>query len=163
MIRLRTCCAVGGTLLLAVLCGPLFSPPVQAQEDARQATPPPGRALLFIFRSDREPKPARVLVTVNAQDVGELDNGSFLSVAVDPGKTFLRSGDRVLTMFNFVTAADQTYFVSLEAVHGLILVESKMRLVSEAEGRRSLEQSVYFSPAPLMQAAPPQELGPDSR
>src|SRR5712671_6574019 len=92
MNQLRAGFAVSGALLLGVLLGPLSAPPVHAQEDAQRATPPPGKALLFIFRSDREPRAAQVPIAVNAVHVGDLEDGTFLSVSVDPGRTFLRSG-----------------------------------------------------------------------
>jgi opacity protein-like surface antigen len=157
MNQLRACLAMSGALLLAVLFGPLSASPVHAQEDAQRATPPPGKALLFIFRSDREPKAVQVPVAVNAVHVGELENGSFFVVPVDPGKTFLRSGDRVLTIFSFEAAADKTYFVWVEAVHGVTLVQTEMRLVSEDEGRRSLAQSrvVPLAQSGVIPLAPP--------
>jgi opacity protein-like surface antigen len=156
MNQLRAVLAVSGALLLGVLLGPLSAPPVHAQ-DAQRATPPPGKALLFIFRSDREPRAAQVPVAVNAVYVGDLEDGSFLAVSVDPGRTFLRSGDRVLATLGFQTAPDQTYFVWVEAVHGLTLVQTEMRLVSEEEGRRALAQSRVVTPAQgrVIPLAPP--------
>src|SRR5882762_10394213 len=157
MNQLRAGFAVSGALLLGVLLGPLSAPPVHAQEDARRATPPPGKALLFIFRSDREPRAAQVPIAVNAVHVGDLEDGTFLSVSVDPGRTFLRSGDRVLAMLGFQTAPDQTYFVWVEAFHGLTLVQTEIRLVSEEEGRRALAQSRAVTPAEgrVIPLAPP--------
>jgi opacity protein-like surface antigen len=156
MNQLRAGFAVSGALLLGVLLGPFSAEPVHAQ-DAQRATPPPGKALLFIFRSDREPRPAQVPVTVNAVYVGDLEDGTFLSVSVDPGRTFLRSGDRVLAMLGLQTAPDQTYFIWVEAVHGLTLVQTEMRLVSEEEGRRALAQSRVATPAQdrVIPLAPP--------
>jgi hypothetical protein len=84
---------------------------------------------------------------VNAVHVGDLEDGTFLSVSVDPGRTFLRSGDRVLGTLGFQTAPDQTYFVWVEAFHGLTLVQTEMRLVSEEEGRPALAQSRAVTPA----------------
>jgi hypothetical protein len=80
-------------------------------------------------------------------------------VSVDPGKTFLRSGDRVLALLSFQTAPDQTYFVWLEAVHGLTLVQTEMRLVSEEEGRRALAQSrsVTLAQGRIIPLAPPKD------
>src|SRR5258706_7473117 len=156
MNQLRAGFAVSGALLLGVLFGPLSAPPVHAQ-DAQRATPPSGKALLFIFRSDREPRGAQVPIAVNAVHVGDLEDGTFLSVSVDPGRTFLRSGDRVLAMLGFQTAPDQTYFVWVEAVHGLTVVQTEMRLVSEDEGRRALAQRRAVTPAEgrVIPLAPP--------
>ena len=156
MNQLRAVFAVSAALLLGVLLGTLSAPPVHAQ-DAQRATPPSGKALLFIFRSDREPRGAQVPIAVNAVHVGDLEDGTFLSVSVDPGRTFLRSSDRVLAMLGFQTAPDQTYFVWVEAVHGLTLVQTEMRLVSEEEGRRALAQSRAVTPAEgrIIPLAPP--------
>jgi len=156
MNQLRAGFAVSAALLLGVLLGALSAPPVHAQ-DAQRTTPPSGKALLFIFRSDREPRAAQVPVAVNAVHVGDLEDGTFLSVSVDPGRTFLRSGDRVLAMLGFQTAPDQTYFVWVEAVHGLTVVQTEMRLVSEDEGRRALAQSRAVTPAEgrVIPLAPP--------
>jgi hypothetical protein len=147
MNQLHAGFAVSGALLLGVLLGPVSAPPVHAQEDAQRATPPPGKGLLFVFRSDREPRAAQVPIAVNAVHVGDLEDGTFLSVSVDPGRTFLRSGDRVLGTLGVQTAPDQTYFVWVEAFHGLTLVQTEMRLVSEEEGRRALAQSRSVTPA----------------
>jgi hypothetical protein len=151
MNRLRAGMSASGVLLLVALCGPFSAPPAHAQGDPRRAAPPPGKALVFIFRSDREPRDAPVPVLVNAEPAGELANGAFLVATVVPGRTFLRAGDRVLSSLRFEAAADQSYFVRLEAVHGMTVVHTEMSLVSEAEGRSALEQS---SVAVTMPAAP---------
>src|SRR5258706_6711746 len=156
MNQLRAVFAVSAALLLGVLLGPLPAPPVHAQ-DGQRATPPSGKALLFIFRSDREPRGAQVPIVVNAVHVGDLEDGTFLSVSVDPGRTFLRSGDRVLAMLGFQTAPNQTYFVWVEAVRGLTRVQREMRGVSEEEGRRALAESRAVTPGEdrVIPLAPP--------
>src|SRR6266581_3180275 len=151
MNRLRAGMSAGGVLL--ALCGPFSAPPAHAQEDPRRAILPLGKALVIVFRSDREPRAALVPVVVNAQPAGDLADGTFLAAAVDPGRTFLRAGDRVLTSLRFEAAAGQSYFVHLEAVHGITVVQAEMRLVSDAEGRNSLAQSRWAGAAPAAPAA----------
>ncbi len=151
MNRLRAGMSAGGVLL--ALCGPFSAPPAHAQEDPRRAILPPGKALVIVFRSDREPRAALVPVVVNAQPAGDLADGTFLAAAVDPGRTFLRAGDRVLTSLRFEAAAGQSYFVHLEAVHGITVVQAEMRLVSDAEGRSLLAQSRWAGAAPAAPAA----------
>ncbi len=154
MNRLRAGMPASGVLLLVALCGP-FSAPAHAEEDPRRAILPPGKAMVFIFRSDREPRAALVPVVVNAQRAGDLADGTYLAATVDPGRTFLRAGDRVLTSLRFEAAAGQSYFVQLEAVHGMTVVQAEMRLVSEAEGRGSLAQSRWAGAVPAATAAAP--------
>ncbi len=154
MNELRAGMSAGGVLLLA-LCGLFSAPPAHAQEDPRRAVLPAGKALVIVFRSDREPRAALVPVVVNAQPAGDLADGTFLAAAVDPGRTFLRAGDRVLTSLRFEAAAGQSYFVHLEAVHGMTVVQAEMRLVSDAEGRNSLAQSRWAGAVPAATAAAP--------
>jgi opacity protein-like surface antigen len=158
--RLPAARSASGVLLLVALCGAFSAMPVHAQGDPRRAAPPPGKALVFIFRSDREPRAAQVPVVVNAEHAGDLANGTFLAATVDPGRTFLRAGDRVLTLLGFEAAAGESYFVRLEAVHGIIVVQTEMRLVSAAEGRDSLMQSHWVGALPAAVAAAPGDLQP---
>jgi len=155
MNKLRACLAVSGASLLIVLCGMFSAPPAYAQGgDARRATPPAGRALVFVFRSDRETAAAEVPVFVNAEAVGQLANGTFLVATVNPGRTFVRVGDRVVSAVALQAEPNRSYFVRTEAVSGVRPVRTETRLVSEAEGRRSVAQSRSVGAAPGVIAAP---------
>ena len=155
MNQLCASCAMSGAFLLTALCGLFSALPAHAQEAAWRATPPPGRALVFVFRNDRVPLTAQVPVVVNTELVGELANGTFVTATVSPGNTYLRIGDRLLSTLYFVAAANQSYFVRVDATYGLSLVRTDVQLVGETEGRRSLEQSRYVGRAPSAVAAAP--------
>jgi opacity protein-like surface antigen len=151
---------VSGALLLAAFAL-VSSPPARAAEDVRGATPQRGRALVFVFRIDRQPQAAQVPVLVNAELVGELANGTFVAASVDPGTTYLRIGDRVLSTLSFVAAANQRYYVWVDAITGPPLVRTEANLVGEADGQRAVAQTrpagapkVVVSPAPVAPAAP---------
>src|SRR5262245_62492547 len=118
-IRNRSCACrlVSGALLLALFTlGSTL--PAQAAEDVRGATPQRGRALVYVFRTDRQPQAGQVSVLVNAELVGELANGTFVATPVDPGATYLRIGDRVLSTLSFVAEANKRYFVWVDAIIG---------------------------------------------
>src|SRR5712692_1844817 len=152
MNQLRAGLSVSGALLLAALLG--AAPPVRAQENASRATPPPGKALVFVFRSEREPVAAQVPVFVNLARVGDLANGTFAVATVSPGRTFLRVGDQAVATYTLEVAANQSYFVRVEAVPGVRPVQTEVRIVSEVEGRRFLAQSRPVGAAPPAVAAP---------
>jgi opacity protein-like surface antigen len=144
---------VSGALLLAALFG--TAPPVQAQQDGPRATPPPGKTLVFVFRSDRQPVTAQVPVLVNLVRIGDLADGTFAVATVNPGRTFLRIGEQAVAVFTLEAAANRSYFVRVEAVSGVRPVRTEVRLVSEADGRRSLAQSRLVGAAPSAIAAAP--------
>src|SRR5882762_4544285 len=152
MNELRAGLSVSGAFLLAALLG--AAPPARAQEDASRATPPPGKALVFVFRSERETVAALVPVFVNLARVGDLANGTFAVATVSPGRTFLRVGDQAVATYTLEVAANQSYFVRVEAVPGVRPVQTEVRIVSEVEGRRFLAQSRPVGAAPPAVAAP---------
>ena len=143
---------VSGALLLAALFA--TAPPVQAQQDASQATPPSGKTLVFVFRSDRQPVAAQVPVVVNLVRIGDLANGTFSVATVNPGRTFLRIGEQAVAVFTLEAVANRSYFVRIEAVSSVRPVRTEVRLVSETDGRRSLAQSRLVGAAPAVGAAP---------
>ncbi|HYS76073.1 MAG TPA: DUF2846 domain-containing protein [Burkholderiales bacterium] len=151
MNELRACLSVSGVFLLAALFG--AAPPVHAQ-GASRATPPPGKALVFVFRSDRQPVAAQVPVLVNVVRIGDLANGTFAVATVNPGRTFLRIGEQALAVFTLEAAANRSYFVRVEAVSSVRPVRMEVRLVSEVDGRRSLAQSRLVGAAPAIAAVP---------
>jgi len=151
MNELRACLSVSGAFLLAAMFG--AAPPVHAQEGASRANPPPGKALVFVFRSERDPVAAQVPVFVNLVRAGDLVNGTFVVTTVNPGRTFLRVGDQALATFTLEAAANKSYFVRVEALPGVRPVRTEVRLVSEIEGRRVLEQSRLVGAAPAAVAA----------
>jgi len=157
MNELRTCLSVSGVFLLAALFG--AAPPVHAQ-DASRATPPPGKTLVFVFRSDRQPVAAQVPVIVNLVRIGDLANGTFAVATVNPGRTFLRIGEQAVAVFTLEAAANRSYFVRIEAVSSVRPVRTEVRLVSEVDGRSSLAQSRLVGAAPAAFAAAPRAQPP---
>ena len=157
MKELRGCPSVSAVFLLAALFG--AAPPVHAQ-DASRATPPPGKALVFVFRSDRQPVAAQVPVVVNLVRIGDLTNGTFAVATVNSGRTFLRIGEQAVAVFTLEAAPNRSYFVRVEAVSNVRPVRTEVRLVSETDGRLSLAQSRLVGAAPAAIAAAPRAQPP---
>jgi len=154
MNQLCACRSLTGALLLTVLCGLFSAQAAHAQEDFRRAVPPPGKALVFVFRVDRDPLAAKVPVIVNNELIGELANGTFVAATVSPGPTQLRIGQRLVSALSFVATANESYFVRVEAIAGQTLVRTVATPVSEPEGRRSLAQSRFVGVAPAVVIPP---------
>ncbi|HVQ62058.1 MAG TPA: hypothetical protein VMS53_08255, partial [Burkholderiales bacterium] len=74
MNRLRSSLLQGSILALAALCG------LDAQ--AQVASPPPGKALVILYRADKQPVAARVPLIANADRMGDLGNGEFANAIV---------------------------------------------------------------------------------
>jgi opacity protein-like surface antigen len=140
--------SVKGILTLTALWG------LCAAAHAQLPGPPAGKALVFLYRVDRQPVAGSVAAVVNADRVGALSNGTYVTAVVNPGRTFLRVGDRVLSTLALQTAPNQRYFVLVEAVPGATPLRVEMRQMTEAAARRSLAQSSRAGAAPAAAAVP---------
>jgi len=107
---------------------------------ALRATPQPGRALIILFRGEREPVDASIPVTMGSQRVGNLDKNGFVIRSVSPGTVLVGTGEQIRTTLAIEVAAGQSYFLWVEALAGPAPVRTEMRLVSEAAGRRALRE-----------------------
>ena len=137
MNRLRASLLQTSLVALVAACGLQCAPDAQAQV----GSPPPGKALVVLYRADKQPVAARVPIIANADRLGDIGNGEFVNAVVNPGRTFLRVGDRILTTLAIQTNANRTSYVLIEAVPGLSPVRVEMRETSEAAASRTLAQS----------------------
>ena len=144
------------TAALWFTAGCILSLPLSghAQDNLHRAVPPSGRALVFVYRVDREPVGAQVPVAVNREPVGALSNGTFVTATVNPGRTELRIGERLVRTLTFTAAANQSYFVRVQALDPRLPVRIDAQPVSEPEGRRSIAQSRHVGIAPVVVIPP---------
>jgi len=150
MNRLRAT-LLQAVLALAAVCSFQYARVAQAQV----ASPPPGKALIILYRADKQPVAGRAPIIANADRLGELGNGEYINAVVNPGRTFLRAGDRILTTLALQTSANQTYYVLVEAVPGQSPLRVEMRESSQAGARNALSQSRAAAPAAAAAAAAP--------
>jgi opacity protein-like surface antigen len=73
---------------------------------------------------------------------------------------FVRTGEQVIGSFELEAAADQIYYVRVQAVHGTTVVQTDITPMNDAQGRDAVAQARFIPPAPPAppQARPP---GPD--
>jgi opacity protein-like surface antigen len=122
-------------LALAAVCG------CARDAQAQTASPPPGKAMIVLYRNDKQPVAGRAPVIANADRLGDLGNGEYINAVVNPGRTFLRVGDRILTTLAVQASANQTSYVLVEAVPGQTPLRVEMRETSEPAARRIIAQS----------------------
>lgn len=161
MHPLHACFSVRGVLVLAALYALLSATPTHAQYDVQRVTPPPGKALVFVFRKDQVPLPAPVPALVNSERLGQLTNNTFVTATINPGATRVRIGDRVQSTLDFIATPNQRYFVRVDALYGVSIVQTKVQLASEQEGLRALEQSrLVGGTLPALAVAPQPSVSP---
>jgi hypothetical protein len=138
-------------LLIQAHAGTGVASPVDDKQ-AKQATPPAGSALIYIFRSEDPPVESAVAVILNGRRIGETRPRTFLLATVAPGTHYLMSGDKVIASLSVECQAGKTYFISQKALGGVYPVRTELALANPASARRTINQSQL---AVAQAAAPP--------
>lgn len=128
-------------------------PYASSDEDrrAKQAVPPSGKALLYIYRaSDDGPRLSPVL-RLNDRAVGALAEGAYLYRAIEPGQAVLRVGDGRAVALR--TQSGRIYFVRLTVRRD---GGSELRHMTYGSGRQGVHRARLMreTTGPKPQAAP---------
>ncbi len=95
---------------------------------AKQATPPTGKALLYMYRLDaNEPQTAPV-IWINGHNIGELESKTFGMWTVQPGSLVIRAGQADAQPLTIGCEDGRVYFV---------------QMVVEKNGRVGLQSTTY--------------------
>ena len=123
---------------------------------AKNASPSPGRALIYIVRSERPPTEHILPVSLDGNKIGQTTGATFLMVSVAPGTHHLASGVKSISLLDINCAAGKTYFVSQKALLGFSPVMIELTIVSPLQGRKLVNQSRLAGkpPAPALGSAP---------
>lgn len=144
------------TALLLLFCaGPALAavPYASGDEDrrAKQAVPPSGKALLYIYRAPDDGPKLSPVVRLNDRSVGVLAKGTYRYWAIEPGQAALRVGDGRAVALR--TQSGRIYFVRLTvAADG----GGELRQMSYGSGRQGVHRArlVRETAPPKPQAAP---------
>lgn len=141
-------------LLLFCAVPALAAVPYASGDDdrrAKQAVPPSGKALLYIYRAQDDGPSQSPVLRLNDRAVGGLAKGTYLYWAIDPGQAVLRVGDGRAVALR--TQGGRIYFVRLtmQADGG-----SELLQMSYGNGRQGVHNArlVRETAAPKPQAAP---------
>ncbi len=142
--------------LLLVFCAapaPAAVPYASGDEDrrAKQAVPPSGKALLYIYRAQDDGPSQSPVLRLNDRVVGGLAKGTYLYWAIEPGQAVLRVGDGRAVALH--AQSGRIYFVRLtvQADGG-----SELRQMSYGNGRQGVHHArlVRETAAPKPQVVP---------
>lgn len=114
---------------------------LEEDRKAKNASPPPGHALIYIVRSDNPPTEYILPVSLDGKKIGETAGGTFLLVTVAPGVHHLTTGVKSISLLDINCAAGKIYFVSQEALRGFSPVMIELAIVYPIQGRKLVGQS----------------------
>ena len=161
IFSLLVCLMLHAHVLQAYAAVSFASP--EEDKKSKQASPPPGRALIYIVRSDSPPSEHILPVSIYGNKIGETASGTFLLATVTPGVHHLASGVKSISLLDVNCAAGKTYFVSQKALRGFSPVVIELAVVSPVQGRKLVNQSRLAGKPPAKAATRPTQTATDTR
>jgi len=120
---------------------------------AKQAVPPSGKALIYVYRLDDASPQTSPGLWLNKRDSGRLEPRTYGMWAAQPGRLEIRAGRVDAAPLTFNCQAGRIYFVKLSVNKDR---STSLRQVSYGTGRADMRQArLVLDPALAARAAPP--------
>jgi len=107
-----------------------------ANRQARQAAPPPGRALVYLYRTRDSGPSFSPAIRIGNRPLAGLASDTFYYWSVSPGRLSIRAGESPVFVMNI--QAGRIYFVRLVASSG---DQGELQQVSYGAGRRGVQHA----------------------
>lgn len=133
-----------GAMLVAsaVLTGcasvPMASPEMDNQ--AKQFTTVSDKAKIYIYRNENMGAAVKMPVLLNGMSVGDTVAKSYILREVEPGEHTILSKTENDAELKLTAQAGSNYYVWQEVKMGAFSARSKLHLVDEAEGQKSVKE-----------------------
>ena len=140
-MTLRMCTTLVAVLALLQLAPAMAAVPYAgAEEDrrAKQAIPPSGKALVYVFRSNDSGARTSPVLLLNGQGVGRLEAQSYFMWTVEPGRVDLQLDDAARRKVSLRCQDGRIYFVQLIADRD---GNGELQQVTYGKGRQAVHRS----------------------
>jgi len=131
-----------GSLVVLLLGACASVPMATPEEDARakEMLPPPGKALIYLYRNESMGAGVSFDVTLDGKPVGSTAANTYFMWVVDPGKHTITSKGENLDEITLNCEADRRYFVWQEVKMGFLYARNKLQQVSLADGLKGVNE-----------------------
>jgi hypothetical protein len=141
IMKARRVWLIGFTLLLQIAATTVFADVefalIAEDSRAKTAVPPPGKALIYVFRQDAA-APKNVPMWLDNQPIGFIAPRSYFLWAVDPGEHVIASNPDRSVALTVKIEKGRNYFVEQGIATNGVKVE--LRQVSYAQGRSAVNR-----------------------
>ena len=135
----RTPCRNIVCLLVAALLVPACAsiPMGSQQEDliAKAFVAKPGKAAIYVYRSETLGFAAPITVAVDGRTVGKTLGQTYLVLEVEPGEHEIASVAEDMATLRVIAQPGESYYIWQEVKVGMWKVRSRLHAVSEAQGQ----------------------------
>jgi Protein of unknown function (DUF2846) len=127
-------------LFLAAACASVDLAPPDQDAKAKAMEPPPGKALVYVYRSEALGSAVKMNVMVNGKLLGQTAAHTYFLVATPPGKVTVTSLAEDTSELELQVSAGQKYFVWEEVKMGAWSARSALSQKGAPEGMNGVQQ-----------------------
>lgn len=153
----------GWLLFLLVLfelagCASVPTASTELDTQAKDFSPLPGKAILYVYRNESYGAAVPMTVVVNGKSLGQTAAQTFFRLNVLPGKYSIESHAENVSTITLSAESGKTYFVWQEVKMGFWMARTLVQQVDEKTGRAGVKESKLIATAlqdgePLPQGA----------
>lgn len=135
--------AVFSTILILLLSGCASVPMASLDQDtkAKDFSPVPNKASLYIYRNESFGAAMPMTVSVNGKVLGQTAAQTYFRLNLTPGKYNVESHAENVSTLPLTTEAGKNYFVWQEVKMGMWMARSLLKQTDETTGRAGVMES----------------------
>ena len=137
----KTLLAIGAIALLLSGCAST-SPEAPSHEDAKakQFATIKGKSNIYLYRNESYGMAISMPLFLDGKSIGSTGAKTYVKATTNPGKHILTSKAENDNALQLTTKAGKNYFVWQEVKMGIISARSKLKLVSDSEGKKDVRE-----------------------
>ena len=128
-------------ILLLTGCASVPMAPLDQDTKAKDFSPAPNKASLYIYRNESMGAAIPMTVSVNGKALGQTAAQTYFRLNIMPGKYSVESHAENVSSFSLPVEAGKNYFVWQEVKMGMWMARSLLQQVDEATGRAGVTES----------------------
>ncbi len=161
---MRNFAATFSTVLLLLLSGCASVPmaPLDQDSKAKDFSPIPNKASLYIYRNETFGAAIPMTVSVNGKALGQTAAQTYFRLNLSPGKYNVESHAENVSNLPLTTEAGKNYFVWQEVKMGMWMARSLLQQTDETTGRAGVMESKLIATTVLESDLTPLDAQPAS-
>jgi hypothetical protein len=122
-------------------CASVNMADAQKDAQAKRFEAPKDQAAVYIYRNETMGAAIKMEVVIDGKAVGQTAANTYLYTVVAPGKHTVTSNTENTDSLEFEAKPGMLYYIWQEVKMGLMSARSKLHLVSEAEGKKGVQET----------------------
>ena len=137
---------LGSAIVLMTGCASTsLKAPEHEDVKAKQFATEKGKSNIYVYRNEFYGAAVSMPVTLDGKNIGNTGANTYIKVSAEPGNHTLVSKAENDATLNLITQENKNYFVWQEVKMGIMSARSKLKLVSEEEGKKGVNECKLLS------------------